>query len=128
MFQQIGVKILKRFVEFKVLRSIPGRMRLKSRAPESIYKQAEPYDDYLKRSILLLDGVENIETNYHIGTTLIEYDTEKTYESKVLKWINKIIEVGIRNQEEITQYAETDIEYLENLLEQQLREEVEKLE
>lgn len=124
---QIGVKILKKFVEFKVLRSIPGRMRLKSRAPESIYKQVEPFDKYLKQAIMILDGVENVESNYHIGTTLIEYNTEKTYESKVLKWINKIIEVGIRNQEAIVQYAETDMDYLESLLEHQLREEVEKL-
>lgn len=124
---KIGVKILKKFVEFKVIRSIPGRMRLKSRAPESVYKQAEPFDRYLKQSIMLLDGIENVEINYHIGTVLIEYDTEKTYESKILKWINKIIEVGINNQEHIGEYLQTDIEYLENLLEQQLREEVEKL-
>ena len=124
---KIGVKILKKLVEFKVIRSIPGRMRLKSRAPENIYRQAEPFDSYLKKAIMLLDGIENVETNYHIGTTLIEYDTEKTYESKVLKWINKIIEVGIKNQEHIVEYLETDMEYLENLLEQQLREEVEKL-
>lgn len=123
----IGIKILRKFVEFKVLRSIPGRMRLKSRAPESIYKQAEEYDKELKESIMLLEGVENVEINYLIGTVLIEYNTEKTYESKVVEWINKIIEVGIKNKGHIVEYLETDRKYLENLLEQQLKEEVAKL-
>nr|WP_300004099.1 hypothetical protein [Tissierella sp.] len=124
---EIGIKILRKFVEFKVLRSIPGRMRLKSRAPESIYKQAEKYDRELKEAIMLLDGIENIEINYLIGTVLIEYNTEKTYESKVLEWINKIIAVGIKNKGQIAEYLESDREYLENLLEQQLKEEISKL-
>lgn len=120
-------KILKKMVEFKVSRSIPGRMRLKSKAPENIYKEAENYDKYLKRAILLLDGIEKVEFNYQIGTALIQYDIEKTYESKILKWINKIIEVGLKNQDIVAEYSHIDIEYLEKTLEQQLKEEVLKL-
>lgn len=123
----ITKKIIQKLVQFKVTRSIPGRMRLKSKAPESIYKEVEPYDEYLKNSILLLDGIEEIEINYKIGTALIQYDIEKTYEDKILKWINKIIEIALKNQEEIVEYWDRDIEYLEKLLEQQLREEIEKL-
>ncbi len=119
--------VLKKFLEFKVIRSIPGRMRLKSKAPEFIFKQVEPYDEYLERAILLLEGVEEVEFNFSIGTALILYDIEKTYEAKVLKWINKIIEVGVENRESIEEYSDTDLEYLEVLLEQQLKEEVEKL-
>lgn len=123
----ITQKILKKFVEFKVLRSIPGRMRLRSKAPEVIYTQAEDYDEYLKRAIYLLEGIEDVEINYSIGTALIQYDIDKTYELKVLKWINKIIEVGILNQEEIVEYSTTDMEYLEKSIEQQLNEELERL-
>lgn len=124
---KITRKILKKMVEFKVSRSIPGRMRLKSKAPENIYKEAENYDKYLKRAILLLDGIEKVEFNYQIGTALIQYDIEKTYESKILKWINKIIEVGLKNQDIVAEYSHIDIEYLEKTLEQQLKEEVLKL-
>lgn len=111
----ITKKILQKLVEFKVTRSIPGRMRLKSKAPENIYKEVEAYDKYLKDSILLLNGIEEIEINYNIGTALIKYDIEKTYEAKILKWINKIIEVGLKNQEAIVEYAYRDIQYLEKL-------------
>ncbi|MGO1469157.1 MAG: HMA2 domain-containing protein [Tissierella sp.] len=124
---KITRKILKKMVEFKVSRSIPGRMRLKSKAPENIYKEAENYDRYLKRAILLLDGIEKVEFNYQIGTALIQYDIEKTYESKILKWINKIIEVGLKNQDIVAEYSHIDMEYLEKTLEQQLKEEVLKL-
>lgn len=124
---KITRKILKKMVEFKVSRSIPGRMRLKSKAPENIYKEAENYDKYLKRAILLLDGIEKVEFNYQIGTALIQYDIEKTYESKILKWINKIIEVGLKNQDIVAEYSHIDMEYLEKTLEQQLKEEVLKL-
>lgn len=120
-------KILKKFVEFKVLRSIPGRMRLKSKAPKMLYKEAEQYDQYLKNSMKLLDGIEEVRVNYSIGTVLIKYDISKTYESKILKWINKIIEVGLKNQEDIAQYWDRNFKYLEKILEQQLKEEVEKL-
>lgn len=124
---KIKRKILQKLVEFKVIRSIPGRMRLKSKAPQNIYKEAEAYDEYLKRTILLLDGIEKVEFNYQIGTALIQYDIEKTYESKILKWINKIIELGLKNQEIIAEYSLTDMEYLEKTLEQQLKEEILKL-
>lgn len=119
--------VLKKLLEFKILRSIPGRMRLKSKAPENIYKNVEQYEDYLKSAILLLDGIDEVEFNFNIGTALILYNIEKTYEAKVLKWINKIIQVGIDNQETIEEYFNRDIEYLEMLIEQQLKEEVEKL-
>ncbi len=119
--------VLTKFLEYRVIRSIPGRMRLKSKAPEIIYKHVEPHEEYLKRAILLLDGIDKVEFNFVIGTALILYDIEKTYETKILKWINKIIEIGIENQENIMEYSDADIEYLELILEQQLKEEVEKL-
>lgn len=123
---KITKKVLKKFLEFKITRSIPGRMRLKSKAPMAIYKEAEVYDQYFKRSILLLHGIDKVEINYNIGTALIQYNIEKTHEEKILNWINKIIEIGIKNSEMIIQYGETDIEYLEKVLEQQLLEELEK--
>ena len=124
---KITKELLKRLVKFKVTRSIPGRVRLKASAPSSSYKQAEVYDDYLQRAILLLPGIEEVEINYTIGTALIKYDVNKTYEGKILKWINKIIDVGLDNSDMISEYSDNNLEYVENVVEQQLREEVKKL-
>lgn len=123
---KITKKVLQKLMEFKIVRSIPGRMRLKSKSPSGIYKDAQEYDEYLRRAILLLPGIEKVEFNYNIGTALIEYKIEKTYEGKILNWINKIIEIGIENSEVIVEYWQRDIEYLEKILEQQLIEEVQK--
>lgn len=119
--------VLKRLLEFKVFRSGPGRMNLKSRAPENIYNQLEPYDEYLKRAIFLLDGIDEVELNYNTGTILILYDIEKTGETRILKWVNKITDIGMENQETIEAYANRDIGELEILLERQLMEEVKNL-
>src|SRR5699024_2872719 len=96
-------------------------------APSSVFKQAEEYGDYLKRAICLLDGIEDVELNYIIGTVLIKYDTQKTYEDRVLKWIHKIIDIGLDNADIIKDYSKSNMSYVEDIVEQQLREEVNKL-
>ena len=124
---KITKQVLKKLVKFKVTRSIPGRIRLKASAPSAMYKEVELYNEYLERAIRLLPGIEEVEFNYTIGTALIIYDVEKTYEARVLKWVNKIIDIGLDNSDMITEYSDTNIEYVENVVEQQLREEVKKL-
>lgn len=124
---KITKEVLKKLVKFKVSRSIPGRVRLKSTAPQNMFNQAEEYGEYLERAIYLLDGIEEVELNYTIGTALIKYDSDKTYESKVLKWVHKIIEIGLDNVDIIKQYSESNMDYVESVVEQQLREEVKKL-
>lgn len=124
---KITKQVLKKLVKFKVSRSMPGRIRLRSNAPSNLYKQVELYNDYLERAILMLPGIEKVELNYTIGTALIIYDVEKTYEDKILKWINKIIDTGLENVDTITEYSDENRQYVESVIEQQLREEVKKL-
>jgi hypothetical protein len=119
--------VLRKLLEYQVIERTPGRIRFKFNGPEFIYNQLEPYDKYFKVAILLLDGIDKVEFNYIIGTLCILYDIKRIDEDKVLKWINKIIEIGVENQEVIEEYSNTDIEYLENLLEKQLKEEIERL-
>lgn len=119
--------VLRKLLEFKVIEGVPGRMSLKSKAPENIYNQLEPYDKYLKRATLLLDGIDEVEFNYNTGTVLILYDIKEIQEIKVLNWVNKIAEIGMENQETIEEYSNMDIGELEILLEKQLKEEAEKL-
>ena len=124
---KITKQVLKKLVKFKVTRSMPGRIRLKATGPSNMYNEVELYNDYIKRAIMLLPGIEEVEFNYTIGTALIIYDVEKTYESRIIKWVNKIIDIGLDNSDMITEYSDTNIGYVENVVEQQLREEVKKL-
>lgn len=108
------------------MESIPGKIKLKSNAPESVYEQVAPYDRELKRAISFLDGIEEVDANYEMGTILIEYDATRTNERRIIDWIDTIVKIGLENKEEISKYSSTDIEYLEELLEQQLKEQIGK--
>lgn len=118
--------ILKRVSKFTVIESVPGRIKLKSNAPESVYEQVEPYDKELKIAILFLDGIERVELDYNRGIILIRYDITKVNDRKVLKWIDSIVKIGLENKEVISKYSSTDMNYLEELLEEKLQEEIEK--
>ena len=47
---------MKKFLGFKLLRSIPGRIRLKSRAPKGFYKEAEWLESELDEKRFKLNG------------------------------------------------------------------------
>lgn len=119
--------MLERLCGFRVMGSVPGKIRLKSNAPESVYEQVEPYDEELKSAILFLDGIEEAELDYEKGIIVIGYDVKIINERKVLKWIDKIVEIGLENKEAISKYSSTDMKYLEELLERKLNEEIENL-
>ena len=89
--------LIKHFAKIKVIHSIPGRLRLK--VPKQVYVAEEfrQYDRYVVDGVKLLDGIEDIQFNYVLGTILLTYDTNKVYEEKVLKWINRVVEIIIKN-------------------------------
>ncbi|SHE90447.1 HMA2 domain-containing protein [Clostridium fallax] len=119
--------IIKHFAKVKVIHKIPGRIRLKVPTSVNIPEEFRHYDKFVVKGIKILDGIEDVTFNYVIGTILVNYDTNKVYEEKVLKWINTVIDVVIKNLKLIQQYGETNLEYVINTLEQKLKEEVTKL-
>jgi hypothetical protein len=125
--KMIKKNIISNMAKFKVIHSIPGRIRLKTKIPKETYSQINLHDKYLEEALLMLKGIENIEFNYTIGTVLIKYNTKKTYEKKVLDWLNEIIRVGIENIELIEKYSESNREYVINTVKQQLTEALKKM-
>lgn len=108
--------------KFKVVHSIPGRIRLRTKVPREMYKEVSLYDKYIEEALYMLDGIDKVEFNYAIGTILINYNPKKTYESKVVEWINEIIRVGIENSDLMEKYAEKNIDYVVDTVKQQLAE------
>ncbi|GAA0781566.1 HMA2 domain-containing protein [Hathewaya limosa] len=119
--------IVKHFAKVKVVHSIPGRLRLKVPTSVKVPEEFREYDKFVIEGVKNLDGITNISFNYIIGTILVNYDTEKVYEEKVLRWINKVVEITVDNLKFIQQYGETNLEYVINTLNQKLKEEVKKL-
>lgn len=116
--------VIRSLVKYKVVHSTPGRLRLKVKHVSKIPAQAKLYDKYVVDGVKIIGGIKNIEFNYITGSILIEYDTTQVYEEKILKWIDKVIDVAIEERKIIEKYSQSNLDYVMNTLEQKLKDEV----
>lgn len=114
--------IIKHFIKFKVVHSIPGRLRLKVSNASKIPQEAKEYDKYVVQCLKMLDGINDVEFNYITGSVVINYDTKKTYESKIVKWIHKVIDIVLKDFKLIEENGENNLEFVIDTLEQKLNE------
>ncbi|MDF2922125.1 MAG: hypothetical protein K0R57_1039 [Paenibacillaceae bacterium] len=119
-----GVKkhVLKQLVRVKVVHSIPGRLRLKLTHPGNGSQALKEYEQYVEQALKLLPGITSVSCNGVLGTILLEYDAEQVYEGKIVRWANKIIEIGIEQSEFIAKYSQDNLEHVVKTLDQLLRE------
>ena len=114
--------IIKHFIKFKVVHSIPGRLRLKVNNASKIPQEEKEYDKYLVQGLKMLDGIKDLEFNYITGSVVITYDTKKTYEEKIVKWINKVIDIVLGDFKLIEENGQDNLEFVIDTLEQKLNE------
>ena len=114
--------IIKHFIKFKVVHSIPGRLRLKVNNASKIPQEAKEYDKYVVQGLKMLDGIKDVEFNYITGSVVITYDTKKTYEEKIVKWINKLIYIVLGYFKLIEENVQDNLEFVIDTLEQKLNE------
>lgn len=119
--------IFRHIARIKVVHSMPGRLRLKLANALNIPEEYSYYIKYLKDALCILPGIDKVKFNHVIGTILIEYNVDKVYEEKILKWIDTIIKVGSDNLQLIKEHGEDNLEYVVNTLEGQLKEAVNKI-
>ena len=123
----IKTYIIKNFAKFKVVHSIPGRIRLKINNASKIPKEATMYDKYVIEGIKILDGIDNIEFNYMTGSVLITYNPNKLSEEIVIKWINHVLNIVLENINFIQEFGEDNIDYVVSTLEKKLKETLSKV-
>ena len=123
----IKTYIIKNFAKFKVVHSIPGRIRLKINNALKIPKEAAMYDKYVIEGIKILDGIDNIEFNYMTGSVLITYNPNKLSEEIVIKWINHVLNIVLENINFIHEFGEDNIDYVVSTLEKKLKETLSKV-
>ena len=70
----------------------------------------------------MLDGIKDVEFNYITGSVVITYDTKKTYEEKIVKWINKVIDIVLGDFKLIEENGQDNLEFVIDTLEQKLNE------
>ena len=119
--------IVSKLMKIKVAHSITGRIRFKVASLKDIPDEYMIYEKYLHQALQKLDGVENVDVNKMTGSILINYDIKRTYEEKILNWIDIIKEIGLKNIDLIEKYGESNTEYVVDTIEQQLDEAIKKL-
>ncbi|WP_300276030.1 HMA2 domain-containing protein [Peptacetobacter sp.] len=114
--------VISKLMKIKVAHSIPGRIRFKVSTLKDIPEEYMIYEKYLHQALEKLDGIESVEVHRVTGSILVTYNVKKTYEEKILKWVEVIKEIGIKNLDLIEKYGETNTDYVVDIVEQQLDE------
>ena len=76
--------------------SLPGRLRICFKKYALLPREALPYLHYIRDVLGLLPGVTGAQANPRIGTVLIHYDARATDERAILRWIDTVVDEGIR--------------------------------
>ncbi|ADL53597.1 HMA2 domain-containing protein [Clostridium cellulovorans] len=119
----IGIKEMLRYslTKTRVVHSLPGRIRLKVPHLNRVPIQHRNHHSEILHAIRILNGIEDVTINYDLGTVLITYDTKVLYERKLLAWVDRVIQVNIDNVELFRRYGETNLQYVINTIEHQLK-------
>lgn len=75
---------------------LPGRLRLSFSKYRLLPKEALPYLHYIRDVLQLLSGVTDADVNPRIGTVLIRYDAKVTTARAILRWVDLVVDEGIR--------------------------------
>ena len=111
--------IFKVLLRFKVVHSIPGRIRIHipmSRKIPKEWKQSLENLDRLKE----LEGIREVDFSMITGNALVHYDPEKISEKEIIETLREIAKVLKTHRQELARRADQDqhqaLEYLLNLL------------
>lgn len=80
----------------RVVCDLPGRLRLSFEKYRLLPKVAAPYLHYIRDVLRLLPGVTDAEINPRIGTALVRYDAEAVGTRDILRWVDTVVDEGIR--------------------------------
>lgn len=119
--------IIGQLLKIKVSHSIPGRVRLKVSSLKLVPEEYRIYQKFINDALRKLDGIKTVEVNNITGSILVTYDENILYEKKILRWIDKLKEVGLNNFDLIQKYGESNLDYVIKTINQQLDEAVKNI-
>lgn len=119
--------IIGQLLKIKVSHSIPGRVRLKVSSLKLVPEEYRIYQKFINDALRKLDGIKTVEVNNITGSILVTYDENVLYEKKILRWIDKLKEIGLNNFDLIQKYGESNLEYVIKTINQQLDEVVKNI-
>lgn len=113
-------QLIKSFINLRVVSSISGELIIQSNAIAKIGEEFKNYDREVESLTFLLEGIQEVSVDYQNNRLKINYDTNKLTPKKVLKWVEIVIDGAIDNLEVIQKYGESNLEYVMNILREDL--------
>ena len=96
----VGETFLRHCLKPRVECDLPGRLRIRFRHSEQLSKEALPYLHYVQDVLTMLPGVTDVTVNARIGTALVLYDAQTTSSRQILRWVDIVVDEGIRLSKE----------------------------
>lgn len=89
--------MIKRFLNFKILRNVPGQLLIGFDNNVNIESEFRKYESLLVRGGKLLDGINDFQFDYSRNLIGISYDIKKLQAKQVLTWVQVIIDTLVDN-------------------------------
>ena len=116
----IDMIFFKTVLKYKVVHSIPGRIRIHIPFSDKVPKEWLPWIENPK-IVSFLTGIEKITFSQVTGNALIYYDTNQVTENEILDALSKMAKILKHHRQEIKKLATKDqeeaIKYLTRILE-----------
>ncbi len=97
----IRESVLRRNLKPRVESDLPGRLRILFPRYALVPEAARPYVHYAEDALKILPGVRAVRINARIGTVLILYEQAVCNTLQILRWVDTIVDTGIKIAREI---------------------------
>lgn len=102
--------IISKLSKIKIVESKRGVLTVKLDILEKIPEEYMFYQTYLKDALNILEGVEDVSVNLNLSQITIIYNENLLSRDRLLSWIEKIKEIGLKNYDFIEQNGQNNLD------------------
>lgn len=102
--------IISKLAKIKIVESKRGMLTVKLDILEKIPEEYMFYQTYLKDALNILEGVEDVIVNLNLSQITIIYNENLLNRDRLLSWIEKVKEIGLKNYDFIEQNGENNLD------------------
>lgn len=102
--------IISKLSKIKIVESKRGALTVKLDILEKIPEEYMFYQTYLKDALNILEGVEDASVNLNLSQITIIYNENLLSRDRLLSWIEKIKEIGLKNYDFIEQNGQNNLD------------------
>lgn len=102
--------IISKLAKIKIVESKRGLLTVKLDILEKIPEEYIFYQTYLKDALKIIEGVEDVSVDLNLSKITIIYNENLLNRDRLLSWIEKVKEIGLKNYDFIEQNGQNNLE------------------